>query len=105
MPATACFRSRPFRKISAGTLLLVSNLAHVRREGVEGLQLAGVRALERDFEIRQERVVVGDFRRAGSARGNWRDALRARAARGGQETLARLQLRSPLDGRADGDAD
>src|SRR5262252_10278929 len=138
MPATACLRSRPLRKMSDGIglgsslgvrgsrfsfyrfwvqgslvdlrtiepepenprtrtpnpepripnaiLSLIANLPNVRRERVERLQLARVRALERELEIRQEGVVVRNLGRALASRGDRRDArvqVTSRERRGG----------------------
>src|SRR5256885_15675633 len=76
MPATACFISRPFLKMREGmeglraALSLVADFPHVRRERVEGAELARARALERDLQIRQERIVRRDLRGRAAARGN-----------------------------------
>ena len=60
----------------------------MRRERVERLQLARVRPLERDLEIRQERIVGGDVGLAGAARGD-RASGAARGAASVSEALAR----------------
>src|SRR3954463_8798298 len=98
MPATACFRSRPLRKIKDGigrtvqgsALSRVCDLPYVWRERVEGLQLARVRPFEGNLQVRQERIVVGHVGLAAAAGGDRRHALRARAARVGQVALSAL---------------
>src|SRR2546422_3157408 len=94
MPATAFFRSSPFRKIRDGIASgfsrvarfersnrradilsnSVADVADVRRQRVEWLQRSRVRALERDVEVRQKRVVGGFECRARTGGGGRRGA-------------------------------
>ena len=86
------------REEPGSILPLIPNFPKVGRERVERLQLAGVRPLERELEIRQERVIGRDVGLSGAASGDRAQALRA--ARVGQEALAGLLLRAPLERRA-----
>src|SRR3984893_12957163 len=81
---------------------LVANLPHVGRELVERLQLARVRAFERELEIREERGVGGDFggasavgRRAGCGAAGWRRRRREAAAAGRPWGVPRARARGP----------
>ena len=89
------------RRHQASYRQLVADLAHVRRQRVEGGELARVRPLERDLELRQERVVVADrstarLERAGAAPTR---AARADAAARGDGAVAR-GARVPVEERA-----
>src|SRR3989442_8719452 len=59
MPATACFKSRPLRKISEEDKLtqLDANFPYRRRDVVERDEFAGVRPFQCEFEVRQKLFV------------------------------------------------
>src|SRR4029453_868940 len=113
MPATACFRSRPLRKIRDGNLeprsALIPNLPDVRCEVVERQQLASSRTIERDLEVRQECVVGRDLGLPRATRGNRREPGGARRGSASREERRRGAMRgeSPAEliRRSDGDAD
>src|SRR5438105_678953 len=86
-------------------LSLITNFPDVGGEGVECLELAGMRTLERDLQIRQEGVVGRDIHLTAAARGDWRHPGSAFARGVDQEILTVLPLRAPLERRAERDAD
>src|SRR4029450_10987172 len=64
-------RTKPQAPCTKDLRLVIANLAHVGRERLERDELARMRTFERQFEIRQERVVGRHVRLVGAARGDW----------------------------------
>src|SRR5215207_7131835 len=86
MPATACFRSRPLRKMmletpSAG---IKRYFAHVRRQDIQRHELWSLRTAQRPLQFRKEGVGIERDRRRTDARRRLRSRWRRHRADDGE---------------------